>query len=311
MTRRDPSPWFVFAVLFLVYIGWGSSYIGYKLSLEVAGPFLVAGGRAFIGGLLLAFMLLASGKWVRPSWKTIRWNLVVGIPFVLFGSGFIGFGQTQVSSSTAAVITSTTPILMLVAGYLFAGEPRPAFLQWVGLIAGSAGITYIGWCERSSAQGEYPVIGMILVLLAAVGWVFASLFMKKHPVGQALSVLQATSLLLVCGGADCFILAFILGEPFAMHWENLRPDIIIAFSWMTIGGTLVAYSCYIWLLTHVSIALAVSYEYVVPVVGIILGWYVGGEHITPGILMAGAVTIGSVALVIHRPHERQIQTRQG
>lgn len=82
MTRRDPSPWFVFAVLFLVYIGWGSSYIGYKLSLEVAGPFLVAGGRAFIGGLLLAFMLLASGKWVRPSWKTIRWNLVVGIPFV-------------------------------------------------------------------------------------------------------------------------------------------------------------------------------------------------------------------------------------
>ena len=286
MTRRDPSPWFVFAVLFLVYIGWGSSYIGYKLSLEVAGPFLVAGGRAFIGGLLLAFMLLASGKWVRPSWKTIRWNLVVGIPFVLFGSGFIGFGQTQVSSSTAAVITSTTPILMLVAGYLFAGEPRPAFLQWVGLIAGSAGITYIGWCERSSAQGEYPVIGMILVLLAAVGWVFASLFMKKHPVGQALSVLQATSLLLVCGGADCFILAFILGEPFAMHWENLRPDIIIAFSWMTIGGTLVAYSCYIWLLTHVSIALAVSYEYVVPVVGIILGWYVGGEHITPGILMA-------------------------
>lgn len=169
MTRRDPSPWFVFAVLFLVYIGWGSSYIGYKLSLEVAGPFLVAGGRAFIGGLLLAFMLLASGKWIRPSWKTIRWNLVVGIPFVLFGSGFIGFGQTQVSSSTAAVITSTTPILMLVAGYLFAGEPRPAFLQWVGLIAGSAGITYIGWCERSSAQGEYPVIGMILVLLAAVG----------------------------------------------------------------------------------------------------------------------------------------------
>lgn len=152
---------------------------------------------------------------------------------------------------------------------------------------------------------------MILVLLAAVGWVFASLFMKKHPVGQALSVLQATSLLLVCGGADCFILAFILGEPFAMHWENLRPDIIIAFSWMTIGGTLVAYSCYIWLLTHVSIALAVSYEYVVPVVGIILGWYVGGEHITPGILMACAVTIGSVALVIHRPHERQIQTRQG
>ena len=79
MTRRDPSPWFVFAVLFLVYIGWGSSYIGYKLSLEVAGPFLVAGGRAFIGGLLLAFMLLASGKWVRPSWKTIRWSLVVGI----------------------------------------------------------------------------------------------------------------------------------------------------------------------------------------------------------------------------------------
>ena len=160
MTRRDPSPWFVFAVLFLVYIGWGSSYIGYKLSLEVAGPFLVAGGRAFIGGLLLAFMLLASGKWVRPSWKTIRWNLVVGIPFVLFGSGFIGFGQTQVSSSTAAVITSTTPILMLVAGYLFAGEPRPAFLQWVGLIAGSAGITYIGLdtilSKRVAIKEFYP-----------------------------------------------------------------------------------------------------------------------------------------------------------
>ena len=83
-----------------------------------------------------------------------------------------------------------------------------------------------------------------------------------------------------------------------MHWENLRPAVIIAFSWLTVGSSLIAYSAYMWLLMNAPLSVAVSYEYVNPVIGIVLGWLIGGEMISPGIIVSCAVIIGSVFFVI-------------
>lgn len=88
------------------------------------------------------------------------------------------------------------------------------------------------------------------------------------------------------------------------RWENLRPEVALAFAWMTIGGSIIAYSSYFWLLTHVSIATAVSYEYVVPVIGVLLGWWLGGEAITGRIVLACCLTVGSVFFVLWHKHNK-------
>ena len=79
--------------LFLVYISWGSTYIGYKFSLGVAGPFLVGGSRMVIGGILLALFLMLTGRWIRPERKDWIHATWMGVFMVLLASGFLAKGR--------------------------------------------------------------------------------------------------------------------------------------------------------------------------------------------------------------------------
>ena len=158
--------------LFLVYISWGSTYIGYKFSLGVAGPFLVGGSRMVIGGILLALFLMLTGRWIRPERKDWIHATWMGVFMVLLASGFLAKGQESVASSTAAVITGSTPITMLVAGWLFANEPRPRLLQWTGLATGTCGLVLLAYSQQNvGGVQQSSISGMIWVFTATLGWV--------------------------------------------------------------------------------------------------------------------------------------------
>ena len=131
--------------LFLLYISWGSTYICLKLCMHACGPFTLCGVRMLCGGLLLALLLLLTGRWRRPVWADMRHAAWLAIFMVLMASGFLARGQQGITSSTAAIITASTPISMLLAGWLFAGEKRPTLMQCVGLLGGGTGC-----CLRSA-----------------------------------------------------------------------------------------------------------------------------------------------------------------
>lgn len=290
--------------LFLVYISWGSSYIGYKFSLEVAGPFMVGGGRMLIGGALLSLGLMAAGRWVRPGrkdWIHASW---MGIFMVLMASGFLAKGQESVASSTAAVITGSVPITMLVAGWLFANEPRPSLMQWVGLATGTCGLVLLAYSQPTVGGVQQSSLGgMLWVFSATIGWVIGTLLTRRFPFKTDVSSLQTCALLLMAGGLECLLVGFLDGEHHEFHFENMRWSVFVAFAWMCTGGSVIAYACYFWLLENVPIATAVSYEYVVPVIGIFLGWLLGGEMLTGRMLLACTMTVGSVFFIM-RQRER-------
>ena len=288
--------------LFLVYISWGSTYIGYKFSLGVAGPFLVGGSRMVIGGILLALFLMLTGRWIRPERKDWIHATWMGVFMVLLASGFLAKGQESVASSTAAVITGSTPITMLVAGWLFANEPRPRLLQWTGLATGTCGLVLLAYSQQNvGGVQQSSISGMIWVFTATLGWVAGTLLTRRFPFKTRLSSLQSCALLIFMGGLECLVVAFLDGEHHAIRYENIHWPVVVAFAWMCTGGSVIAYACYFWLLENVPIATAISYEYVVPVIGSFLGWLLGGEMLTWKMLLACAMTVGSVFFIMwHR-----------
>ena len=263
---------------------------------------MVGGSRMVLGGILLALVLMLSGRWRRPAKKDWIHAAWMGVFMVLMASGFLAKGQESVASSTAAVITGSTPITMLVAGWLFAHEPRPSPMQWTGLCTGTCGLILLA-CSQQNVGGvqQSSISGMIWVFTATLGWVAGTLLTRRFPFRTRLSSLQSCALLLFVGGLECLVVAFLDGEQHAMHYENIRWPVIVAFAWMCTGGSVIAYACYFWLLEHVPIATAVSYEYVVPVIGIFLGWLLGGEMLTWRMLLACSMTVGSVFFIMwHR-----------
>ena len=290
--------------LFLVYISWGSSYIGFKLTLEVLGPFLACGCRMALAGGMLALVLAVLGRWNRATLTDWRHAAVFGIFMVLMASGFLSKGQMYIDSSVAAVLVGSTPISMLVGGWIFAGEPRPSGMQWLGLLGGLAGLLLLGVSQNSPGGAQASPVGIFWVLGATLAWVAGSLCMRKRPFVTKLSAMQSCALLLFAGGMETILLGLLCGEAAMTRFENLRPEVALAFAWMVVGGSILAYSSYFWLLEHASIATAVSYEYVVPVIGVFLGWRLGGENVNPKMLLACCMTVGSVFFLLWQRHSR-------
>ncbi len=284
--------------LLLVYISWGSVYIGFKFTLEVLGPFWACGARMVLPGAIMAVCLIAAGKWRWPNgreWLRANWMAMF---LVLFASGFLSKGQEYITSGMAAVVSGSTPISMLVGVWLFAGEKRPTLTQFIGLGAGFCGLLLLA-TQSSGVREESNLLGMFWILMATFGWVCGTILTKRMPRHDPLSAMECCALYLFTGGLQCLLVGLVCGEAQMMRWQNLDLKVAIAFGWMVLGGSIIAYSCYMWLLRHVSTAVAVSYEYVVPIIGIFLGWWLGGEVPTNRMWLACALILGAVFFVLH------------
>ena len=179
-----PSFFHVFSHLFLLYISWGSSYVAIKWCLDALGPFLLAGSRMLLAGMLLSLLLLVTGHWKRPTRADALHAVWLAVFMVLIGCGFLAKGQQLgVSACAAALITGSTPVSMLLAGWLFAGERRPCLMQWFGLVGSSVGLVMLEMGQEAArleqglvtgtGEGGLPLLGMAWVLFATWGWVAA------------------------------------------------------------------------------------------------------------------------------------------
>lgn len=285
--------------LFLVYISWGSTFLGNKLTLQVVGPFFACGIRMFIAGLLLLIGIWICKNWKKPSLKDLFYASWMSIFMIVMASAFLVVGLQYISSGIGAIICATTPMTILVAGWIFANEPRPKPLQWIGLLGGFCGICILAYSQGNIANERFTSLtGIIWVLLATFGWSIGSLLTRHHTFKSKLSSLQSCGLLLFIGGLECIIIGFFNGEGYHIHLENLNISVLIAFSWMILGGSIIAYASYTWLLMHVSLPIAISYEYVVPVIAIFLGWLFLNEKIDLNIILGCILTIGSIFFVM-------------
>ncbi|MBQ7586245.1 MAG: EamA family transporter [Desulfovibrionaceae bacterium] len=295
----------VFLHLFLVYISWGTTYVGLRLTLEVVGPFWACGWRMFLGGVILCLILKICRKWQKLKLADLSHAAFYAFFLVVVASGFLSFGQQYLPSGVAAIITGSTPISMIIAGFLFAKEDPPNKVQILGLVGGTVGLLILA-CEQyvGGSLGFKSLVGMLFVLLATFGWVAGTILIKRNPRTNPLPPLEDCGLLLLIGGLESLLLGAFMGEAQTILWQNLNLKVALAFTWMVIGGAILAYSSYFWLVEHVSIAVAVSYEYVVPVIALFFGWLVCDEAISNLMIVACALSIGSVFLVVSHKHNR-------
>lgn len=224
LVRLSPLSLKILLNLFLVYVSWGSTYIGFKFTLEVLGPFLACGARMVLAGVVLSAAIACAGRWKRPARADWLHALWLGLFMVLMASGFLAKGQESITSGVAAVVTGSTPISMLVAAWLFGGERRPSAMQWLGLAGGLCGLILLGKSHGVGVGPDHSSMGGILwVFGATLGWVAGSLLTRRFPPDTRLGALQSCGLLLCVGGLECLLVGFMGGEAALTRWENLRP----------------------------------------------------------------------------------------
>lgn len=289
----------VWLALATVYLVWGSSYLGIRVALEGFPPFLLGAGRFILAGLALYAFLRLRGE---PAPTAAEWRSagIVGVLLLVGGNGLVTFAQQWVASGLASVVVATVP---LWAG-VFSGLSGqwPSRWECAGLLVGFAGVALL--------QGEQGLrgqpAGAAALVLAAVLWAAGSVWSQRvrlpsGPLGSASQMMM--------GGVALLGMSLLGGE----RLEGPVPlRAWVAAGYLTVFGSLLAFSAYAYLLRRVRPGLATSHAYVNPLVAVTLGALVMGEAVSlPGLGGMALILVGVVLVLVGREvgQERRARVR--
>lgn len=290
-----PSSLAIWSALIAVYIVWGSTYLAIFFVVETIPPFLSAGTRFLIaGGSLYAFMRLRGD----PAPRRLEWRsaAIVGLLLLLGGNGGVVWAEQRVASGITALLIASVPFWMALIDALRPGGRRPNRWVILGVISGFIGIVVlIGPAGFTGGDGGVDPIGATVLLLASFSWAVGSLYSRGAKLPN--SPLLGTGMEMLAGSVGLFVMATVAGE-----WSRLDLAAISSRSWLgmiylIVFGAWVGFASYTWLLRVAPTMLVSTYAYVNPLVAIIVGSLLAGEEVTPRLLFAAAIIIGSVVLI--------------
>jgi len=277
---------FVVLALLLVYLVWGSTYLGIRLALEGGAlPLtMVSGGRFIVAGTLMYAVLRWRGvpAPTRRQWPNV---VMMGATLLLLGNGMVVLAERDVSSGLAATAVASVPLWMALFSALRGQHASRG--EWIGIVIGFLGVV---WLNAGSSLTATPT-GLVLLLIAPLGWAFGSIWSRGRDLPSPFMTAAAQ---MMCGGVLIFLAGLLIGErPHTLP----TPQGLLAVAYLCVFGSIVAFTAYVWLLSHVRPALAGSYAYVNPVIAVALGAWLGHEQFSASDIGAMAVILAGVVVV--------------
>lgn len=286
--------WRVPAALGAVYLIWGSTYLGIRYAVETLPPFLMGGMRFLLAGVILYVIARRAGAQApqRRHWLSAA---IIGALLLLGGNGGLTWAEQIVPSGMASLFISTVPLWMVLLDWLVQKGSRPSSGVLAGLGLGLVGVSVL--VSPDSARGGLVAIlpGVLAVLLAAFLWAIGSLYSRNADLPA--SPLLGTGMEMLMGGVLLSAAALVLGEFGQLKLELISSRSLLAVVYLTLFGSLVGFTCYVWLLRVAAPALVSTYAFVNPVVAVFLGWALAGESLTARTLVAALFIITAVAII--------------
>ncbi|HZZ18887.1 MAG TPA: EamA family transporter [Opitutaceae bacterium] len=281
-----------------IYLIWGSTYLGIRVAVETIPPFLMAGMRFVISGtLVFSFMILRGNPW--PSLRQWRDQAIVGVLLLLGGNGVVSWAEQQVPSGITCLILGSAPLIVVGIDWLRPGGKRPATILLVGVMIGIGGLALLLGPGSFPAGLQPPAGAVTALLLSSVCWWLGS-FYSKHAVKDPPKLLMASAMQMLAGCVSILLTSFILGEFPRLHIHAITPASWVAFGYLVVVGSIIAFPVYSFLLENSTPSKVSTFAYVNPVVAVILGWAILGEPLNLRIGIAAAIILGAVALITIR-----------
>jgi drug/metabolite transporter (DMT)-like permease len=285
-TRRF-LPWFALAVVYLV---WGSTYLGIRVAVTTIPPYFMTGFRYFVaGGLLLILQRVFSKQPLRwpPKAEWPRIALVATLLLVV-GNGLLCVAETRVESGTSALLLASTPIWMVLFDALRTRRaPRPVAIA--GMLLGSAGIAALVGRGTGNVDTRFALI----IMVASLSWALGSMYAQTQDRSPTAAALE-----MIFGGALCVAVGLGAGESAHFNVAAVTPASMWGMLWLITGGAMVGYTAFTYAVQTLPTTTVATYGYVNPVVAVILGATLLREPVTWNVLLGGAGVIVSVVLIL-------------
>lgn len=286
--------WMVVLAFGLVYLFWGSTYLGIRIGVEHIPPALMCGTRFLIAGILMLAYCGLSGRTIRYTRLELFHMAVIGTLLLMGGNLTLSYAERIVPSGLAALLVAGTPLWFLVLDSLLLGNHRISRRGLAGLALGIVGMIVLLWPQlRSTANLERRQLWASLTLpFGSFCWALGSVLAKRWESGA--DRLSSTAWQMTFAGVANMIVAIAIGDFSRVVWTTRGLGAVI---YLVICGSWIGYTAYIYLLGHVPTSKVSTYAYVNPVVAVFLGWAIEHEVVDHYILAGSAIVVASVILV--------------
>lgn len=295
-----PLDAFAIALTMMLCLSWGFNQVAVKLALPDIPPLTQGAIRSALATLAVAAYAQAKGVRLFVRDGTLWPGLVAG---ALFGAEFILIyrGLLWTTASRAVLFIYLTPFLVVIGARWFLPADRFAPSQWAGLALSFVGMV-VAFGVPAPAADPHQMVGDVMMLMAAATWAGATLVIKASTLARA--PYQKTMLY------QLVVSAPMLGAAALLFGERM----VAAPSWLAIGSLAyqtfwvvsVTFVIWFWLIVRYSTNRLSAFTFLTPIFGVLAGWLVLGEPLTPAFTAAVALVAGGLILVNRPRRDRQI-----
>ena len=277
----------------LVYLFWGSTYLGIDIAVQTIPPALMCATRFAIAGVVMLAICAATGRRIFYSPKQILGASAVGLLLLMGGNLTLSYAELTVSSGLAALIIAITPLWFLVIDSLLGSDHHISRRGKAGLLLGILGLFVLVWPDlQAGSLGHKELWAAVSLIFGSFTWALGSVLSKRWQAGM--DVFSATGWQVTAASVGNFIFALLNGDLHRVQWTARG---IGAVMYLVVCGSWIGYTAYIWLLDNVPTSKVSTYAYVNPVVAVFLGWLILHERVDRYILAGSVIVVLSVILV--------------
>jgi len=306
---RIPARWLLWGSFAVIYLIWGSSFLGIKVAVETLPPLFTAAVRFLISGGIL---LLATSR-IRPRPTARHWvnAAMVGALFFLVNHGLVSSAARYIPSSLACLIAATqVPIIAVLSSVLLPNQPLTR-RSLIGAALGLTGVVCL-FVGQGIGADVTSVLPCLAILGAATSWALGAVFSQRlefppHPVLRA-------AMQMICGGVMLSGVSLLRGEPWAIDLTAVSSRSLASLAYLILFASVLAFACYSYLLKHVRTDMVATHVFVNPLVAVALGTWLAGEQLRAAHFASGLLILTSVCLITlgfrghprasHRPSAR-------
>lgn len=282
-----------YAAFAVVCVVWGTTYLFIRIALETIPPLLLTSVRFVVAGLIMLAISKLRGDAIPRDARTLGHLALIGFLMVGVGNLAVVWAEQWVPSGMAALLVATAPFWMAIVEAFRTHGERVDLRSAIGMLIGFGGVAMLVTPGGSGGSWSVPfLLGALAIQVGGFCWQLGSAHGKYNI--RHVPLLASAALQMLFGGAIVGVAALAIGE--APRFV-LTPRTFGALAYLTIFGSILAYSAYVFALAHMRTTHSSLYAYVNPVVAVFLGWLVLSEPLTWLSIVAMVVILVGVGMV--------------
>jgi drug/metabolite transporter (DMT)-like permease len=276
-------------VLTLLAFIWASAFFNIKIATYSYGPLTIALLRIFLGAIPVILLCYIKKIKIEAFSKDWHWFASIGIINLVIPFFLIAYGVKNVQSNLAAILMASTPLSATVLAHIFTKNEKINLVKSVGVLIGFSGIIYL--FSDNILINKNNFISALLILCGSTFYVIGGLLTLKISNKKNENV---TASILIWGTLVLLPFSLFIEQP----W-NLSPrlDSTISLLYLGVFSTGIAWLLRFYILKHNGLVFQSQVAYLIPIFGVILGFLILGEVITPKVIISLLAVIIGIYIV--------------